>query len=135
MQANLIPLQTVHHSVHNYSDTKLQYISQTNLIRGFTLCCLITSNTYCWVCHDKFLAVCSQAQCVKPSPKQIRLMTQIQRLTDFCMNLVELLVSISLPFYPQQEVSRVMVGHFCVPLKVMVKGRWLCSDKKLSLRH
>lgn len=78
----------------------------------------------------------TEAQCVKPTAKQIRLMAHRLGLAQiFCMNLFKLLVSTSMPFYPQQEVSCVVVGHFCVPLKVMVKGRWLCSDKMLSLQH
>lgn len=32
-------------------------------------------------------------------------------------------------FYPQQEVSCVVVGRFCLVLMVVVKGRWLCSDE------
>lgn len=55
--------------------------------------------------------------------------TKTQACADFWRNLVKLLVSISWPFYPQQEVSCVVVRCFCVALMVMVKGRWLCSDE------
>lgn len=98
---------------------------QTNLIRGFKLCCLITINTYCWVCHQKFMGVSSR---VSPSPQVWHQSDWWHKHRDFCMNLFKLLVSTSLPLHPQQEVSLLLVGHFCIALKVTVKGRWLCSD-------
>lgn len=61
---------------------------QRNWIRGFKLCCLITSNTYCWVGHYKFRTVGSQRHGVSNQPSwgsnvklqmfsQIRLMSWI----------------------------------------------------------
>lgn len=55
--------------------------------------------------------------------------TKSQACPYLWRNSVKLLVSISRPFYPQQEVSGVLVGRFWVALMVVVKGRWLCSDK------
>lgn len=83
-----------------------------------------------WQIHGCLL---TEAPCVKATQQHTDqtddMDTKTQPCTDFWRNLVKLLVSISQPFYPQQQVSCVVVGRFCLVLMVVVKGRWLCSDE------